>query len=131
MQAPADIRTRLLLSVQRALLGAVPASLREVTCGWEDSWIKLRFVFDGEIAAVDKESAQIAATEVIADFSEPWMIAEEIVRIDHPADLKCDEGRLPLTAYRRRDPGGTILDALPSTAIPDAAPRDAPAPQAR
>ena len=103
MQTPADIRTRLLLSVQRALLGAVPASLREVTCCWEATRITLRFVFDREIAAGDMENAQIAATEVIADFSDPWMIEEQIVRIDHPGDLRLDKGRLPLTAYRRKE----------------------------
>ncbi len=88
MEDYAEIRVRLLLSVQRALLGIVPASLREVACGWDCTEVKLRFVFDGEIDPDDYEAAQIVGTEVIADFSEPWTIAEEIVRIDYPTDLR-------------------------------------------
>jgi hypothetical protein len=78
MEDPAQIRVRLLLSIQRALLGAVPATLREVACGWEGTEVKLRFVFDGEIDTDDYEGAQIVGSEVIADFSEPWTILEEI-----------------------------------------------------
>ena len=104
MEDPAHIRMRLLLSVQRALLGAVPASLREVSCGWERTEVKLRFVFDGDIDPDDYEGARIAGSEVIADFSEPWTIAEEIVRIDHPTDLR--ESRTDgtmLLAYERKE----------------------------
>jgi hypothetical protein len=88
MEDSAQFRVRLLLSVQGALLGAVPAALREVTCGWEGTEIRLRFVFDGEIDPDDYESAQIAGSEVIADFPRSWTIAEEIIRIDYPADLR-------------------------------------------
>ncbi len=43
-----QLSIRLRLSVQSALLGAVPAALREVSCGWEGTEIKLRFAFDGK-----------------------------------------------------------------------------------
>jgi hypothetical protein len=59
-----SVRQTLLLSVQRALLGAVPAALREVSCGWSGQEIKLRFVFDGEIHPDDYESSQIVGSEV-------------------------------------------------------------------
>jgi hypothetical protein len=82
-----SIRAKLLLSAQRALLGAVPANLRAVTAGWTGAQITLRFLFDGEISASDRESAQIVGTEVISDFPSPWTIEEEILRLDQPADL--------------------------------------------
>jgi hypothetical protein len=96
-----DIRSSLLLSVQRALLGAVPPSLRAVTCDWVGTEIRLRFVFDGPIDPDDHEGAQIAGTEVIADFSSPWTIDEEIVRLDYPADL--NEEALPHWVYLRKE----------------------------
>ena len=104
MQDPAQIRALLLSSVQRALLGSVPAALRQVSCGWEGTKIKLRFVFDGEIEPDDYEGALIVGTEVIGDFSASWTIAEEVVRIDYPTDLReswTDESML--LAYIRKE----------------------------
>lgn len=99
-----SIRQNLLLSVQRALLGAVPAGLREVSCGWSRQEIKLLFVFDGEIDQDDYESAKIVGSEVIADFSAPWTISEEIVRLDYPAGLHNEKDDETMTlAYRRKE----------------------------
>lgn len=96
-----DIRLRLLTSTQRALLFAVPASLRAVTCGWQGTEVKLLFIFDGPISEDDRECAQIVCAEVIADFPPPWIIAEEIERLDHPTDLR--EGALPLWVFARME----------------------------
>ena len=96
-----DIRAKLLLSVQRALLGAVSPRLRAVTCGWEGFEITLRFVFDGEVADQDFEDAGIVASEVAADFPEPWTVDEDIARLDHPDDLRPDA--LALWAFRRKE----------------------------
>jgi hypothetical protein len=94
-------RATILLSVQRALLGAVPASLRAVACGADRSTIKIKFIFDGDIDPADYEAAQIVSTEVVADFAKPWTISEEIVRIDAPAILS-NHG-LEWWAYARRE----------------------------
>lgn len=97
-----EIRIRLLLSVQRALLGAVPSRLRGVTCGWEGTEVKLRYVFDGEIDPDDQESTSCASTEVIADFPDPWTLNEDFVRLDYPSDLRpCAH---ELWAYIRKEP---------------------------
>ena len=96
-----NIRTELLLSVQRALLGAVPANLRSVSCDWEETEIRLRFIFDGEIRDDDREDASVAATEVIADFIEPWTITQEIERLDYPSDMR--DRTLQLQAYQRKE----------------------------
>ena len=82
-----EIRTKLLLSTQRALLGAVSPALREVSCGWQAKQIKLRFVYDGEISDQDRDAAHIVGAEVIADFPADWDIEENIARLDAPAKL--------------------------------------------
>jgi hypothetical protein len=98
------LRSLLLLSVERALLGAVSPSLRAVTCGCDGMSIRIRFVFDGPIDADDHESARIVATEVISDFATPsneWTISEDIVRLDYPAAVS--ECALDLWAYNRKE----------------------------
>ena len=97
------VRQRLLLSVQRALLGAVAAPLREVSCGWSGQKIKLRFVFDGEIHPDHYESSQIVGSEVIGDFPAPWTISEEILRLDYPADLSERREDAMMLAYLRKE----------------------------
>ena len=100
-----ETRTRLLLSLQRALLGAVPPALRQVSCGWSGTEITLRFVFHGPISDADRETAEIASTEVIADFPDPWTISEQIHRLDQPADLAATRDQTtPLLAYLRQEP---------------------------
>jgi hypothetical protein len=96
-----DIRARLLLSVQRALLGAVSPRLRAVTCGWEGVEITLRFVFDGEMVEEDLEDAGVVATEVAADFPAPWTVDEDVARLDYPDDLR--PVGLALWAFRRKE----------------------------
>ncbi|QPC91860.1 hypothetical protein [Mesorhizobium sp. INR15] len=96
-----EIRAKLLLSVQRALLGAVSPNLRAVTCGWHEVEIKLRFVFDGEIAEENFEDAGVVASEVAADFPAPWTVDEDIVRLDCPQDLRLTA--LTLWAYLRKE----------------------------
>ncbi|QKC95777.1 hypothetical protein [Mesorhizobium sp. NZP2298] len=96
-----DIQAKLLLSVQRALLGAVSRRLRAVTCAWEGVEITLRFVFDGEPTDQDSEDAGIVAAEVAADFPAPWTVDEDIARLDYPDDLR--PGALALWAFRRKE----------------------------
>ena len=101
-RAPGEVRCLLLLSVQRALLGAVPAHLRQVSCGWNGEWLGLRFIFDGPIGGEATDAAQIVSTEVIADFPDGWMIEETIERMDYPEPLAPGAGT-PLLAYRRKE----------------------------
>ena len=82
-----DVSITLRLSAQRALLGAIPWSLRAVTVGWEGTTILMHCIFDGEISDEDKELLSIAATEIIADFSSPYTISFECIRHDSPNDI--------------------------------------------
>lgn len=81
------IMTELRLSLQRALVGAVPPSLRAVTCGWAGTEVQIRYIFDGPINPDEHEDMLCVGTEVIADFPSPWTIDEQAVRVDHPESL--------------------------------------------
>ena len=61
-------RTKVLLSLQRALLGEVFPALREVTVDWSDSSVKFFAYVDGELAPEDEESLSCVSAEVAADF---------------------------------------------------------------
>lgn len=95
----ADVQMMLLLSAQRALLGAVSPALRGVTVGARDKVVLFRCYLDGPIAEEDREALQVAGTEIIADFPAPWDINEEIIRCDAPAEIEV----LDAWVYRRRE----------------------------
>ena len=96
-----QISTRLALSLQRALLGVVPHSLRLVTADWSGTEFRVRFVFDGPIEDDSFEDTQVVTTEVIADFHTSWGISTEIVRVDAPSDLRVL--RLAEVSYQRKE----------------------------
>jgi hypothetical protein len=96
------LRISVLLSVQRALLGAVPSSLRAVACDWTNDLIVLRFIFDGPIDEQDAESMNAVCTEVMADFPSPTGIKEEMIRADYPIEVS--RYALKDWAYMRKEP---------------------------
>ena len=91
----------LLLSLQRALLGEVHASLRQASIEADPAlqMIRLRFEYDGEPSATAQESYSFAATEVIADFPAPWQLDEQHLTVPASDPLS------PLShiAYRRAE----------------------------
>ena len=88
------------LSLQRALLGAVTANLRAVSFKLHDSTIHVDFIYDGDPAPEDVESAQIAVSEVISDFPHANAI-ECLRRVDAPAAVPVLGGRL---VFARKEP---------------------------
>lgn len=70
-----DLRLR--LSLQRALLDAVPPNMIAVTGKIEADLITIHVFFDGTVTDVEKEIVSIIGAEVIADFSAPIMIEEK------------------------------------------------------
>jgi hypothetical protein len=62
------MRIRVLLSIQRALLGQIGTAVRRIVCSWTETEIHVRVVVDGEIGEDDVEAMEEAKTEVIADF---------------------------------------------------------------
>ena len=78
-------------------------STRGVTVGWQEKQVLLRFYFDGEISEEDRDSAQIAATEVIADLPDDIRLEEEIIRRDAP-ERRLDVALGVVSDHEDRDP---------------------------
>jgi hypothetical protein len=62
-----DLRTRILLSANRALWGAVTPNLRAVTVDYNKDLLTLRAYFDKNASEDDKEHIDVALTEMMAD----------------------------------------------------------------
>ena len=73
--------------------------LRSASIKWDDHCVYVYFFYDGPISEENEESAQCAATEVIACFSE-HQLEVNIQRLDYPHPLPQDVGEL---VYRRRE----------------------------
>lgn len=85
-----EMRVRVLLSVQRALLGHIGTAVRAILCRWTENEIHVRAVFDGEIREDDAEAISEAETEVIADFPSETAVFFKLERCDHPASIRHD-----------------------------------------
>ena len=81
------LRSELLLSLQRALVGVVPTALRAVTCDWAEAKITIRYIFDGPIRSDDAIDMLAVGEDVVSDFRETMELDDQIVRVDHPEPL--------------------------------------------
>ncbi len=93
-------RVGAILSLNRALLAETVPSLRAAQIKWDQELIHLFFYYDGEVSEEDHESAECAATEVIASYPE-HQLEIDILRWDYPK-LIPKVGEL---VYYRREPG--------------------------
>lgn len=89
-----DMRVRMLLSMQRALLGQVGPAVRAIACRWTDESIHVRVVVDGAIGDADAEAMSEAETEVMADFPSRITVRFRLERRDHPAPVGHENGEL-------------------------------------
>lgn len=87
------------LSIQRALLGKVVPALRAVVFSLEGVNVEVRFYFDGFISEVDKESASVVETEILADYEESVRVEVRCIRLDSPEPIN-DGG---VWVYQRRE----------------------------
>ena len=95
-----ELQVRLLLSIQRALLGEVTPNIRAVTASIDEGTITLRWIIDGEITDDFRRDLSAVGAEIVADF-ESHQIAEEFLRCDAPRlirDLYLDQ-----IAYVRKE----------------------------
>src|SRR5262245_2054302 len=95
-----QLRVRLLLSIQRALLGEITPNIRAVTAQIDPDTITLRWIIDGEIAGHLQRDLSLVNAEVIAEFPTHQM-KEEFVRRDASASM--EELYLDQLAYLRRE----------------------------
>ena len=94
-------RSQLLLSLQRALLGAVHSQLRQASIELDPNsqLVRVRFEYDGPPDPAVKESCAGAATELIADFPAPWDLDVQHRVVTYPGRLV----GLEHVAYRRAE----------------------------
>jgi hypothetical protein len=85
MKTDAMRRCDVLLALQHALLGEVPAQLRAVTVSYDDTSIMFQSYFDGAITDEDRESMSLVETELMAAFPSTHTIGHDIIRLDVPA----------------------------------------------
>ena len=62
-----DLRTKVILSANRALLGAITPNLRAITLDYDEKNLILRAYFDEKVNEDEKEQIDVALTEMIAD----------------------------------------------------------------
>jgi hypothetical protein len=95
-----ELRVRLLLSIQRALLGEVTPNIRAVTAQIGAQTIVLRWIIDGGISDSFKHDLSVVGTKVVADFA-THQIAEEFIRCDSSHAM--GEFYLDDLAYARKE----------------------------
>ena len=86
-----------MISIQRALLGAITDNLVAVTCGFEGTQIRIKAYFTSEPSEQEIEEIQCVGTEVIADFPAPYTIEESCSVV--PPDGRLE--KLDFTAFLR------------------------------
>jgi hypothetical protein len=85
-----EARTKLMLSIQRALLGEVTERMQSVTCGVHDQRIEIKAYFRGKVTPDDIERIQNVGTEVIADFSDEYRIHESCASLSEEPEQVLD-----------------------------------------
>jgi len=93
--------SQILLSLQRALTGAVQPQLRQASIELDpgSQLVRVRFEYDGPPDPTVKERCSSAATEVIADFPAPWDLDVQHRVVRYPHRLS----GLQHVAYRRAE----------------------------
>jgi hypothetical protein len=94
-----EARVRVLLSMQRALLGAVTRPLRGVAVSWSGDRIVARFIYDE--APRDQDPMLEAETEVLADFDQSVVTDFRAEVAPAPMSLPLNNGEV--WVYRRRE----------------------------
>ncbi|QDP01562.1 hypothetical protein [Thalassotalea sp. PS06] len=79
MSTVKNLRAPVLLSIQRALLGAITENVRAITCGWDESTIHLKCIYYGEPSEEELDDLSCVETEVISDFPEHEVEAKPLV----------------------------------------------------
>lgn len=80
-------RTKLLLSVQRALLGAISSSVLAICVNVTDT-IELLVFAQGELPTEEREALDMSATEITGDFGPHILVDVKIIE-NVPNPLPC------------------------------------------
>ena len=82
-----SLRMKIVLSVQRALLGNISNSVRGVAVDWDEWRICIIAYFQGEISEDDRETMSCVHTEVAADFIDLAPVELLLKHLDVPAKM--------------------------------------------
>ena len=81
------LRHKILLSVQRGLLGSVTSNIRGVATDWNDSEIRIVCYYHGPISDDDREEMSCVHTEVATDFIDIAPVDFVLEQLDMPKKL--------------------------------------------
>lgn len=96
------------LSALRALLGAVPSSLRAFSVETAETEVRTRAIFDATATEDDRELLSAACTEIIANYPAPWTIAEEALAIPTGDEME----HLKELIFLRHEKRGASADVI-------------------
>lgn len=83
----ANLRCTVLLSAHRALWGKITPNTRGVSCRWSAKAIELTFFYASSHSTSEWDDAELAATEVMADFPDHVTVTSNCVVSRPPAKL--------------------------------------------
>lgn len=95
------VRTSVLLSLQRALLGMVTPDLRSVEVALDGDRVHGLFTYDGEVTDDHREIVGEVEGMVIGDVDDDVEVRFEIERVTPPAPLRIAQGAT--YCYLRRE----------------------------
>jgi hypothetical protein len=87
-----ELRASVLLSLQRALLGAVGPNLRAVAVGWDERGLEFVCFVEREVTADDEDEMGTVCAEVAADFAPPFAVDFRVLRLDAPEKPAAPDG---------------------------------------
>jgi hypothetical protein len=98
-----SLAVKLQPSLKRALWGAIYPQLRQASIEADEHphVIRVRFEYDGKPADQVLDACQVAGTEVIAVFTDPWTIDEQHCEVPYPLKLNRLEHLVYLRAEER------------------------------
>lgn len=91
-------RSKLLLSAMRSLWGNLTPNVRKVSVKHDHNLITIFFYYNSEASEMEKDLSEDAASEIIADFPEPYVVSCEIHTVKFPKKIQ-ESGYLIYSRY--------------------------------
>jgi hypothetical protein len=95
-----ELRSKVLLTFQTALLGMISSSLRGVTVTWSDEAITGRLLFDRDVGIEERECASDIEAEIAAAFPDHGV---EVKSVTYNFPRPMNEQGLAAWVYRRKE----------------------------
>lgn len=96
-------RSKLLLSGLRALWGIITPNIRKISINQTEAYLLLCFYYDMDPTEIEIELSEVAASEIIASFPEPFLINCERIVVKAPKKID-EKGDLLYSRYESEGP---------------------------